>query len=89
MTARARMAGADIVDIKEALHHSDVSMTMRYSHVTPDSHRTAFDAVAELFSPAVDKAVANGNKRAHKDGRAATDPLETENGTLHRPFRRS
>ena len=47
----ARMAGADIADIKEALHHSEVGMTMRYAHVTPDSHRTAFDAVADLFLP--------------------------------------
>lgn len=46
----ARLAGADIADIMEALAHSDVSMTMRYAHITPDTHRTAFDAVADLFT---------------------------------------
>lgn len=46
----ARLAGADIADVKEALAHSDISMTMRYAHITPATHRTAFDAVAELFT---------------------------------------
>jgi integrase len=47
----ARMAGADIADIKDALHHSDISMTMRYAHITPETHRTAFDAVADMMMP--------------------------------------
>lgn len=47
----ARLAGADIADISEALDHADIKMTMRYSHITPETHRTAFDAVADLFSP--------------------------------------
>ena len=47
----ARLAGADIADIKDALDHSDISMTMRYAHITPATHRTAFDAVADLFAP--------------------------------------
>jgi integrase len=47
----ARLAGADIADVKEALAHSDISMTMRYAHITPATHRTAFDAVADLFAP--------------------------------------
>ena len=51
----ARLAGADITDVMEALAHSDVSMTMRYAHITPETHRTAFDAVADLFAPAVVK----------------------------------
>ena len=46
----ARLAGADIADVKEALAHSDISMTMRYAHITPATHRTAFDAVGELFA---------------------------------------
>lgn len=59
----ARLAGADIADVKEALAHSDVAMTMRYAHVTPATHRTAFDAVAELFSPAVKIPVDDDRKR--------------------------
>lgn len=60
----ARLAGADIADVMEAMAHSDVSMTMRYAHITPETHRTAFDAVADLFAPAVDNVVATGHKRA-------------------------
>lgn len=47
----ARMAGADIAAIKDALAHSDVSMTMRYAHITPDHARTAWDVVGEVISP--------------------------------------
>lgn len=43
----ARMAGADLADICEALGHSDVSVTMRYAHIEPLEHRTAFDRVSE------------------------------------------
>jgi integrase len=53
----ARLAGADIADVKEALHHSDISMTMRYAHITPETHRTAFDAVGELFAAGMSREV--------------------------------
>jgi len=43
----ARMAGADLADICEALGHSDVSVTMRYAHIEPLEHRTAFDRVSQ------------------------------------------
>ena len=43
----ARMAGADLADICEALGHSDVSVTMRYAHIEPLEHKTAFDRVSE------------------------------------------
>ena len=46
----ARMAGADIADICEALNHSEISTTMRYAHVMPDVHVSAFDRVAATFS---------------------------------------
>ncbi|HYI43709.1 MAG TPA: site-specific integrase [Sphingomicrobium sp.] len=43
----ARMAGADLADIKEALGHSTVQMTMRYAHIKPDEAVTAFDRVSQ------------------------------------------
>lgn len=47
----ARQAGADIADICEALGHASISMTMRYAHIKPDEHLTAFDRVsASLLS---------------------------------------
>lgn len=45
----ARMEGADIADIRDALDHSSVSVTMRYAHIEPESHTTAFDRVANRF----------------------------------------
>jgi integrase len=43
----ARQGGADLADIAEALDHSSISMTMRYAHIKPDEHRTAFDRVSD------------------------------------------
>lgn len=45
----ARMAGADIADICEALGHSSIAMTMRYAHIKPDEHVTAFDRVSQMI----------------------------------------
>ena len=48
----ARIAGADLATIMEALDHSHISVTMRYAHINPQTHRTAFDAAAEMLGPA-------------------------------------
>lgn len=45
----ARMAGADLADLKEALDHTTLAMTVRYAHIKPDEHRTAFDRVSETI----------------------------------------
>ena len=42
-----RMAGADLADICEALGHSSVTVTMRYAHIEPEHHVTAFDRISE------------------------------------------
>lgn len=47
----ARMNGADLADICEALGHSTVAVTMRYAHIKPDSRDTAFDRVGEMLKP--------------------------------------
>lgn len=46
----ARQNGADIADVKEALGHSDISMTMRYAHIKPDAENTAFDKVSAALA---------------------------------------
>lgn len=43
----ARQAGADLADICEALGHGSMTMTMRYAHIKPDEHTTAFDRVSD------------------------------------------
>lgn len=45
----ARQSGADLADICEALDHSSLTMTMRYSHIKPDEHTTAFDRVSKMI----------------------------------------
>jgi integrase len=46
----ARQSGADIADVKDALGHSDISMTMRYAHIKPDAEDTAFDRVSAALA---------------------------------------
>jgi len=42
----AVMAGEPLYAVGKALGHSDLSMTQRYSHLAPDSHRSVSEAVA-------------------------------------------
>lgn len=45
----ARKNGVDLPTLKEALNHTDISMTMRYANVTPDEVETAFDGVSSTL----------------------------------------
>lgn len=66
----ARQAGADIADICEALGHSSISMTMRYAHIKPDTHMTAFDRVSDAVlarSRSQSKAKARAGKAKRDD----------------------
>jgi integrase len=47
----ARMSGADLADICDAMGHSSVSVTMRYAHIKPDTQDTAFDRVGDMLQP--------------------------------------
>lgn len=42
-----RMAGADLIDICEALNHSSIAVTMRYAHIEPETYESAFDRISE------------------------------------------
>lgn len=43
----AVMAGVPLYVVGKAIGHKTLTMTARYSHLAPDSHRTAFEAVAQ------------------------------------------
>lgn len=59
----ARMAGADLADICEALGHSNISVTMRYAHIEPAHHVTAFDRISEIvWSQSASQSKAVGGK---------------------------
>lgn len=61
----ARQAGAGIEDICEALAHSDISMSMRYAHIKPDSENTAFDRVSDaMMAQSAPQLVENTRKSA-------------------------
>lgn len=62
----ARIAGADIAAIRDALGHGSVAMTMRYAHITPETHSTAFDAVAGLHSAKSAQLLAQSKRKAPK-----------------------
>ncbi|NIO50013.1 MAG: tyrosine-type recombinase/integrase [Candidatus Aminicenantes bacterium] len=43
------MGGIDLVTIKEILGHSDIQMTMRYAHPTPENKIKAVNVLASVF----------------------------------------
>lgn len=43
------MSGVDIRTTQELLGHGDISMTMRYSHLSPDHKRAAMEAMESHF----------------------------------------
>jgi len=45
------MGGIDLVTVKEILGHSDIQMTMRYAHPTPENKRRAVNVLASVFDP--------------------------------------
>lgn len=59
----ARLAGSDIADICEAMHHSTVAVTMRYAHLKPGSKRTSFDAVADLLTASTPQLTAQQRRK--------------------------
>lgn len=59
----ARMNGADLADICEAMGHSTVAVTMRYAHIKPDARDTAFDRVGDMLQPRKTRRVSQSKAR--------------------------
>lgn len=53
------MGGIDLVTVSEILGHSDIKMTMRYAHPTPENRRKAVDVLAVAFGQEIEKMVIN------------------------------
>lgn len=51
----ARQGGADLLDIMDAMGHSSSAVTMRYAHVDPETHVTAFDRAGQKLSRSVSR----------------------------------
>ena len=47
--SRLVMAGVDIRTVQELMGHADITMTMRYAHLTPDHKRGAMEAMESRF----------------------------------------
>lgn len=62
----ARLKGADLQGLMEAMDHSSITVTMRYSHITPQADNSAFDRVAELFTA---QSTAHSPKKPRKSGK--------------------
>ena len=43
--------GIDLMTVSQILGHSDIKMTMRYAHPTPENKRRAVDVLASIFEP--------------------------------------
>ena len=63
----ARMNGADLADICDAMYHSTVSVTMRYAHIKPDGRDTAFDKVGDMLLPRKTKRVSQSKAQRAKN----------------------
>ncbi len=66
----ARLAGADLQGLMEAMDHSSITVTMRYSHVTPTANSSAFDKVAELLqADTMARSSARSGKKARQSAK--------------------
>jgi integrase len=45
------MGGVDLVTVSQILGHSDIKMTMRYAHPTPENKRKAVSVLTSAFEP--------------------------------------
>lgn len=69
------LGGIDLVTVKEILGHSNIQMTMRYAHPTPESKVRAVEVLAKAFRG---EPVENGPKKAHRPDETVNPPRESE-----------
>jgi len=60
------MSGIDIVTVAEILGHSDIKMTMRYAHPTPENKRKATDALGTIFGKSGEKLPRNSHEKVNR-----------------------
>ena len=65
--SRLVMAGVDIRTVQELLGHADITMTMRYAHLSPDHKRGAMEAMEKKFPGRSPANFHNTREKAHSD----------------------
>jgi site-specific recombinase XerD len=50
------MSGVDLFTVSKLLGHSDVAMTQRYAHLSPDHRRRAVERLDGYFVPVQEQA---------------------------------
>jgi len=69
-TSQLRMAGADLHDLQKLLGHSDLRMTTRYAHLSPD-HLAAAAARLNGVLTLPDRATETTEEDVHVEGKKA------------------
>lgn len=62
--------GIDLVTVSEILGHSDIKMTMRYAHPTPENRRRAVNVLADVFSQKDENQKISGTDMAQATGQS-------------------
>jgi len=69
--------GVDLATVSQILGHSDIKMTMKYAHPTPENKRNAVNVLASIFRPEEKKEVVTIQSQEPKNKEAS--PLLSNN----------
>ena len=70
--SRLVMSGVDIRTVQELMGHADITMTMRYAHLSPDHKRGAMEAMESRFPG---KSPANFHNTPSEDDRDVAEKV--------------